>query len=323
MTLLFALVISLPVILLRALRVRAARVQPEERRIAMPLLAAIPFLFVIGWRLATSSCCPPPCASSRTSTASEFNVLVQATPYYKFAATILLAMGLVFQVPVAILAATRVGIVTPKQLRQNRRYAVLACAAMAAFLPGDAMTLILETVPLYLLYEVSILVASIVARRDAKRERARRPAAAGPASEVRPVAAPRRHASRQRIAPTAAAAASGPRGRRGSVGAVCDHCDARRPNVASHGVEPDVKRSSTHRPRAVLMPGSSASGTIEPLAPTRPATAVRRISPDALRPQRTRPSPHSPSDLCRPRPAVRRRASSVSASAWEAVAAES
>jgi len=112
---------------------------------------------------------------------SEFNVLVQAAPYYKFVATILLAMGLVFQVPVAILAATRVGIVTPKQLRHNRRYAVLACAGMAAFLPGDAVTLLLETIPLYILYELSIVVASLVARRDAKRERAE--AALAPAGE--------------------------------------------------------------------------------------------------------------------------------------------
>jgi Sec-independent protein secretion pathway component TatC len=57
-------------------------------------------------------------------------------------------------------------------LRYNRRYAILACAAVAAFLPGDAVTLILETVPLYILYEVSILLASFVALRDAKRERA-------------------------------------------------------------------------------------------------------------------------------------------------------
>ena len=60
--------------------------------------------------------------------ASEFNVLVQASQFYKFAGTILLAMGLVFQVPVAILAATRMGIVTPRQLRKSRRYAILACA---------------------------------------------------------------------------------------------------------------------------------------------------------------------------------------------------
>jgi hypothetical protein len=103
----------------------------------------------------------------------QFNVMVQASQYYKFAATMLLAMGVSFQAPVAILGAVRAGIVTPRQLRRNRRYAILACAAIAAFLPGDAFTLVLETVPLYLLYEVSILIASVVARRDAARATAR------------------------------------------------------------------------------------------------------------------------------------------------------
>jgi sec-independent protein translocase protein TatC len=79
----------------------------------------------------------------------QFNVLVQAGQYYHFAAVILLAMGLVFQVPVAVLAATRSGVVTPNQLRGNRRYAILACGAVAALLPGDAITLLLETGPLY------------------------------------------------------------------------------------------------------------------------------------------------------------------------------
>jgi Sec-independent protein secretion pathway component TatC len=67
-------------------------------------------------------------------------------------------------VPVVILGVTRVGLVTPDQLRRHRRYAIVACAAIAAFLPGDVITLVLETVPLYLLYEASILVASFVGR---------------------------------------------------------------------------------------------------------------------------------------------------------------
>jgi len=91
--------------------------------------------------------------------------MVQAGQYYKFAATVLLAMGLAFQAPIAILGAVQAGIVTPRQLRRNRRYAILVCAAIAAFLPGDAFTLVLETVPLYLLYEASILIASVLARR--------------------------------------------------------------------------------------------------------------------------------------------------------------
>ena len=60
---------------------------------------------------------------------------------------------------------------TPRQLRKNRRYAIVACAASPPSCPGDAITLLLETVPLYLLYEASILVASLVGRADGASQR--------------------------------------------------------------------------------------------------------------------------------------------------------
>jgi sec-independent protein translocase protein TatC len=78
-------------------------------------------------------------------------------------------MGLLFQVPVAVLAATRAGVVSVRQLRRNRRYALLACGLVAAFLPGDAITLVLETVPLYLLFELSLFVAAVGERRATQR----------------------------------------------------------------------------------------------------------------------------------------------------------
>ena len=108
----------------------------------------------------------------------QFNVLVQASQYYKFAATMLLAMGLLFQVPVGILAVTRAGGITPRQLRSHRRYAVGACALVAAVLPGDIVTMLLETVPLYLLFEGSVLLASLYERRARKRGAAAQAAAA-------------------------------------------------------------------------------------------------------------------------------------------------
>jgi len=74
-------------------------------------------------------------------------------------------MGLLFQVPVAILAATRAGVVTPAQLRRNRRYVIAACALVAALLPGDAVTMLIETVPLYLLFELSVVIATVTERR--------------------------------------------------------------------------------------------------------------------------------------------------------------
>ncbi len=129
----------------------------------------MPFLFAAGVAFGYFVVLPAAVHFFVNFNSSEFNTLVQANPYYSFAATVLLAMGLVFQVPVVIIGATRLGIVTPRQLRKGRRYAVVACAAVAAFLPGDVITLLLETVPLYLLYEVSILIAALVGRAERAR----------------------------------------------------------------------------------------------------------------------------------------------------------
>ena len=161
-TLYFALIISLPLILYELYGFILPALKPSERRAAVPLLAAVPFLFAAGVLFGYFVVLPAAVRFFVNFNSSEFNVLVQASTFYSFASTVLLAMGLVFQVPVLILGATRLGLVTPRQLRRNRRYAFLACAAVAAFLPGDAVTLLLETVPLYVLYEASILLASFV-----------------------------------------------------------------------------------------------------------------------------------------------------------------
>jgi sec-independent protein translocase protein TatC len=166
----FALVFSLPVILFELYGFVLPAFSPSERRAVLPLLGAIPFLFAIGVLFGYFVVLPAAVRFFQNFNSNEFYVLVQAGQYYKFAATTLLAMGLVFQVPVAILALVRARIVTPTQLRKGRRYAIVACAAVAAFLPGDLVTLMLETIPLYVLYEASILLASIMTRRWTARE---------------------------------------------------------------------------------------------------------------------------------------------------------
>ncbi len=163
--LLFALIIALPVILYELYGFVLPAFSPDQRRIATPLMLAIPLLFVAGVTFGYFVVLPAAIRFFENFNSGEFNVLVQASQYYHFAAVTLLAMGLVFQVPVGVLAATRAGIVSPRQLRRNRRYALLACGAVAAFLPGDAITLLLETVPLYLLFELSVLLASVIERR--------------------------------------------------------------------------------------------------------------------------------------------------------------
>jgi len=185
-SLLFALVFSLPLILYELYGFVVPALSPVEKRAAKPLLMAVPFLFAAGVLFGYFVVLPAAVRFFVNFNASEFNVLVQASQFYKFAATVLLAMGLVFQVPVVILGATRIGLVTVKQLRRSRRYAIFACAAVAAFLPGDAITLVLETVPLYVLYEASILVAAFAGRRAAARARGAAASQASPAPSPDP-----------------------------------------------------------------------------------------------------------------------------------------
>ena len=168
--LIFAFILALPIILYELYAFLLPAFSPEQQRLATPLMLAIPFLFVTGVMFGYFVVLPSALRFFQNFNSGEFNVLVQASQYYHFAAVTLLAMGLVFQVPVGILAATRAGVVTPKQLRHNRRYAILACGAVAAFLPGDAITLVLETVPLYLLFELSVLLATVIERRGRRRD---------------------------------------------------------------------------------------------------------------------------------------------------------
>jgi sec-independent protein translocase protein TatC len=167
--LIFAFILALPIILFQLYGFLLPAFSPKQQKVAKSLTLSIPFLFVIGVLFGYFVVLPAAVRFFQNFNSGEFNVLVQANQYYHFAAVTLLAMGLVFQIPVAILAATRAEIVTPSQLRHNRRYAVLACGAVAAFLPGDAITLLLETVPLYLLFEFSLVLATIAERRERRR----------------------------------------------------------------------------------------------------------------------------------------------------------
>jgi sec-independent protein translocase protein TatC len=165
-SLVFAAILALPVLLFELYAFLAPALEDEHRRAARPLLALSPVLFVAGVLFGYGVVLPAAVRFFQNFNSAQFNVLVQASQYYKFAAVTLLSMGVLFQIPVAILTLTRAGVVTPRQLRRSRRYAIAACGAIAALLPGDAITLLLETVPLYALFEASVLIATLADRRS-------------------------------------------------------------------------------------------------------------------------------------------------------------
>ena len=168
-----ALLVALPFLLWQAYAFVLPAFSPRERQIALPLMLMVPFLFIAGVVFAYYMVLPNAINFLQNFNDDNYDILIQARDYYRFSIMVLMAMGLLFQVPIGILAVTRVGIVTPRQLRKNRRYAVLVIAVVAMVLPGqDPVTMLLLMAPLLVLFEGSILLASLVDRR-VERTRAR------------------------------------------------------------------------------------------------------------------------------------------------------
>jgi len=160
-----AILIALPALLYQAYAFLLPAFSPTERKVALPLLLMIPFLFIAGVVFSYLVVLPNALDFLLGFNAKQFDTQIRAREYYSFAAMTMLAMGLVFQIPVGILAATKLGLTTPAQLRRHRRYAVVVVAIVAALLPGqDPVTMLMIMAPLIVLYELSILLAAALGR---------------------------------------------------------------------------------------------------------------------------------------------------------------
>ena len=164
-----ALLIALPVILYQLYAFILPAFSPTEKKVAMPLLLMVPFLFVAGAVFAYFVVVPAALTFLLNFNDHQFNTQIRARDYYSFVLLTLVAAGIVFQVPVGILGLTRLGILTPQKLKHNRRYAYLGCAVVAALLPGvDPVSMLIEMVPLVVLYELSILLSVAFGRSSAE-----------------------------------------------------------------------------------------------------------------------------------------------------------
>lgn len=158
-----ALILTLPVLLYQLYAFIIPAFGKREKKVVAPLVALVPALFVAGVVFAYFIVMPAALSFLLNFNADEFQTELRARDYYGFAAMTMASVGVLFQVPVGVLALTRLGIVTPAQLRAKRRYVYLGCTVLAALLPGvDPVTMIIETVPLLLLYEGSVLLASLL-----------------------------------------------------------------------------------------------------------------------------------------------------------------
>jgi sec-independent protein translocase protein TatC len=155
-----ALVLSMPILIYQLYAYILPAFSERERRVILPILIMAPLLFLAGIAFSYFVVMPAAVQFLLGFNDNQFHVQVRARDYYSFFSTTMLAGGVIFQLPLAILAVVRLGIVSIAQLRSNRRYAYLIIAIVAAALPGvDPVSMLLEMVPLLVLYELSILLA--------------------------------------------------------------------------------------------------------------------------------------------------------------------
>jgi sec-independent protein translocase protein TatC len=166
-----ALVISLPVILYQVYAFVLPAFSPREQRTLLPFIVAMPLLFGAGVAFAYFLVLPAATQFLLNFNASEFNIQVRAREYYSFFGITLVALGLLFQIPIVMLSLTRLEIVTAEWFAKNRRYAIFVISVVAAAAPGgDPVSMIMIMIPLVVLYEASIVIARRFGAPRAKRE---------------------------------------------------------------------------------------------------------------------------------------------------------
>ena len=166
-SLITGVIVALPVVFYQLWSFMSPGLYPREKQAVLPMVLVSTILFIVGagfcWVLVL------PVAIKFLTGFSEglFVPIITVDSYISFAGLMLIAFGLGFQLPVVTYFLAKIGLVSSRLLSRGRRYAVVAMLVIGAVLtPADVFTQLALAGPMYVLYEVSIVVARMVERRD-------------------------------------------------------------------------------------------------------------------------------------------------------------
>lgn len=161
------IVIALPVVFWNFWRFVAPGLLEREKKVFIPALAGSVGLFLAGAALAFFMVLPFALRFFLGFGTGALEPVITIGDYFSFAMRITLMFGIVFETPLVILVLTYVGVLSPPTLRKYRRHAIATMTIVAAVVtPADVFSMLLMLVPLYVLYEGSVAIASIMVRRQ-------------------------------------------------------------------------------------------------------------------------------------------------------------
>ena len=161
-----AIAIALPILLWQAWAFLAPAVEPHFERVILVFVLMAMTLFVCGVLFMYYLVLPRALDFLTSYDDNIYDIQIRASYYYSFAALTLLAGGLAFLMPIFVLALVRLRVLTSDRLRKNRRIAYVILLVFAILLPTvDPISLAFETIPLLVLYEMSVWLSVLMERR--------------------------------------------------------------------------------------------------------------------------------------------------------------
>lgn len=164
-----AIVLTLPLLLYQLYAFLIPAFTRRERQAILPLLLGVPILFYTGVLFGYFFALPRAVDFLQNFNSGQFDILVQAKDYYKFVLMFLAGTGLIFQVPVVVIAVSRLGILSAAQMRKQRGMVAVGAAIISAIITPtpDAVTMLMVMVPFLVLFEVAVALAGLLERRSA------------------------------------------------------------------------------------------------------------------------------------------------------------
>jgi sec-independent protein translocase protein TatC len=162
-TLMAAFMIALPYVLYQAWAFVAPGLYQHEKRLALPVLVSSVFFFVVGMSFAYFVVFPVAFGFFAGYTPAGVQMMTDIDKYLSFVLTMFIAFGLTFETPVVVVVLVRMGMVSLEKLRSMRPYVIVGSFIVGAiFTPPDVISQCLLAVPLWLLFELGLLLARFV-----------------------------------------------------------------------------------------------------------------------------------------------------------------
>jgi sec-independent protein translocase protein TatC len=162
-TLMAAFLLALPYVLWQAWAFVAPGLYQHEKRLAMPVIVSSFVFFLIGMSFAYFFVFPIAFGFFAGYTPAGVTMMTDIDKYLSFVLTMFIAFGVTFEVPVVVIVLVRLNLVTLAKLRAIRSYVIVGAFVVGAiFTPPDVVSQLLLAVPLWLLYELGILLARFV-----------------------------------------------------------------------------------------------------------------------------------------------------------------